>query len=287
MRKTKSKKRIYIIAIIITAILGVSFISYPIVSSFVADYKTTKELIEYTDRMNQLSPESKKQKQEKTKKYNKKIQRINSGEAVEDVFSNNNKNKHSVFIPGEMIGYIIVPSIDLAVPIYEGTNDNVLSNGIGHLSSSSFPTEKKGSHVVLIGHNGMASAELFSNLHKVTQNDCFYISFLGDNIEYKINRILKVLPSKANQLIENDEQHNYCTLITCTPTPANNMRLLVRGERVKNVKNNPKINYLKQKINTQNEIILRSISIVIICFVVLILLFVIIKKKFTKKGKSK
>ena len=55
---------------------------------------------------------------------------------------------------GESLGYIKIPKIDVNLPIYEGTSDEVLLKGVGHLEGSSYPLGGDSTHSVLTGHRG-------------------------------------------------------------------------------------------------------------------------------------
>ena len=48
----------------------------------------------------------------------------------------------------EMIGYLKIDRIDVELPIYHGTSDDVLSRGVGHLEGSSLPVGGENTHPV-------------------------------------------------------------------------------------------------------------------------------------------
>ena len=59
----------------------------------------------------------------------------------------------------------------------------------------------------------------------------FFIHVLNDTLAYRVKELFTVLPEDTSRLMI-EGQHDYCTLITCTPLGVNTHRLLVRGERV-------------------------------------------------------
>lgn len=61
---------------------------------------------------------------------------------------------------GAPLAVLNVPSIELTVPIYEGTTETVLQKGIGHLEGSSDVLGGSGKHAVLSGHRGLSIAKL-------------------------------------------------------------------------------------------------------------------------------
>ena len=130
-----------------------------------------------------------------------------------------------------IMGYVVIPSIDVNLPILHGTDDGTLAKGVGHLLGSSLPVGGTGTHTVLAGHSGMASQKMFSNLPDMQIGDVFYLDVLGQRLAYRVTEIHTVLPYETS-LLEIESGKDLCTLVTCTPYGINTHRLLVRGERI-------------------------------------------------------
>lgn len=130
-----------------------------------------------------------------------------------------------------VMGYIVIPAIDVNLPIYHYTSDDVLTVDIGHIENSSLPVGGESTHCLLTGHSALATAKLFTDLDKLELSDKFYIKTLNETLCYEVDSILTVLPydTSALQIIEG---RDLVTLITCTPYGINSHRLLVRGTRV-------------------------------------------------------
>lgn len=172
-----------------------------------------------------------------------------------------------------IMGYLRIEKINVNLPIYHGTQETTLKNGIGHLAGSSMPSASKNSHIVLAGHTGLSSAQLLSNLDKLQNEDDFEINVLNYTYKYKVNQIKKVLPDKLDDLnIEENKQ--YATLVTCTPYGINSHRLLVRGELYDIVSISEDI-----QIEENSEILLKekklNIAIIIICSVIVLAIGII------------
>ena len=60
-----------------------------------------------------------------------------------------------------IMGYVEVPKLKINLPIYHGTGETVLEEGVGHLVGSSLPVGGDGCHSVLTGHSGVAGNKLF------------------------------------------------------------------------------------------------------------------------------
>ena len=132
---------------------------------------------------------------------------------------------------GESLGYITIPKIDVNLPIYEGTSDDVLLKGVGHLEGSSYPLGGESTHSVLTGHRGLAEAVLFTDLDKLQEGDKFYLHIMDEVLAYQVDQVKVVLPEETDDLTIVQGQ-DYCTLVTCTPYAINTHRMLVRGIRV-------------------------------------------------------
>lgn len=133
------------------------------------------------------------------------------------------------FFLSEIIGYVEIPSISQKLPIFQGTEEDVLSKGIGHIPSSTLPNGDFG-NIVLTGHTGLSSALLFTRLDEVKKGDNFYLTVLGETYCYKVTDIRIVLPYEVDS-VQINQDRKLCTLVTCTPYGVNSHRLLVTGEQ--------------------------------------------------------
>lgn len=126
---------------------------------------------------------------------------------------------------------IEIPSINVRLPVYHGTNTEVLEKGIGHLEDTSLPIGGNNTHCVLTGHTGLPGKRLFTDLVKLKEGDLFIIHVLNETRTYEIDQIKVVKPDEMDDL-KIIRDHDYITLITCTPYGINDHRLLVRGTRI-------------------------------------------------------
>lgn len=130
-----------------------------------------------------------------------------------------------------IMGSIEIPKINVDIPIYHGTSDEVLSTGVGHLQDSSLPVGGNNSRCILTGHRGLPNSKLFTRLDELEIDDLFFISTCGEVLAYRITDIKIMEPEEAEMLGILPEK-DLCTLITCTPYGINTQRLVVTGERV-------------------------------------------------------
>ena len=123
----------------------------------------------------------------------------------------------------------------MSLPIYHGTDEAILQIAIGHIPGSSLPVGGKGTHCVVSGHRGLPSAKLFTDLDQLEEGDLFMMRILDETLTYEVDQVRIVEPEELSDL-EIDGDKDLCTLVTCTPYGINSHRLLVRGHRVENLK---------------------------------------------------
>ena len=136
--------------------------------------------------------------------------------------------------------YVEIPSIRVSLPVYHGVDSSVLQVAIGHIEGTSLPVGGPSTHTVISGHRGLPSAELFSNIDQLREGDTFMLQTLGETLTYEVDQIRIVEPDELDD-IEIEEGLDLCTLVTCTPYGVNTHRLLVRGHRVANEPDAPRV----------------------------------------------
>ncbi|MDU5761730.1 MAG: class C sortase [Schaalia odontolytica] len=131
----------------------------------------------------------------------------------------------------DVMATVKIPSIDVNLPIYHGTDTATLDKGVGHLFGTALPVGGESTHTVLTGHTGLGTATIFDELTSVQMGEFFYIETAGRHLKYQVTDIRVVLPNETESL-NKVEGKDLATLITCTPYGVNTHRLLVTGERV-------------------------------------------------------
>lgn len=131
----------------------------------------------------------------------------------------------------EMMGSVEIPKINIKIPIYHTTEEEVLNKGAGHLEGSSLPVGGVNTHAVISAHRGLPSASLFTDLDQMKVGDHFLLHVLDETLCYEVDKISVVKPEDTTALAVEDGQ-DLVTLLTCTPYGVNTERLLVRGHRV-------------------------------------------------------
>lgn len=232
------KKKLSIVLAGILFLAGLSLLLYPLVANQWNNYRQSKLISEYET---VVKDESRKgtinyQKEwDRAHAYNQALLpsilpdsfaiAAASDEPGEEYMSCLN------ILTDEMMGYVEIPKINIKIPIFHTTSEEVLSKGAGHLEGSSLPVGGENTHSVISAHRGLPSASLFTDLDQLEDGDHFLIRVLDQTLCYEVDQIHIVEPENTSDLAVEPGQ-DLVTLLTCTPYAVNTKRLLVRGHRV-------------------------------------------------------
>lgn len=283
----KNKNNFFIFLIVFIFLTGISMVLYPYLSQYLYEKNSAKVINDYQHVTNKLSNETITQELEKCYKYNNEI--LNNYMILTDPFDPNSfpvteQNYKDLLNFDDVMANIQIPAINVNLPIYHGTSEEILKKGVGHLENTSLPVGGNGTHAVLSAHRGLASAKLFTDLNKLKSGDKIIINVLNETLVYEVYDIEIVDPDNVDSLRAVQNQ-DIITLVTCTPYGINTQRLLVHARRTEdlNSSNNINNNEIQNNFNVQNLIIL--ILIIFILIFILIFIKMNISTKIKKKGK--
>ena len=228
MKKKKRNSSTVLLALVFLA--GLSLMLYPVVSNYLNTRVQSGVVSGYQQYVQETNTEEHIRMISHAKQYNQMLlERDNSFTLTEDLQQRYNALLN---ISGSgMMGYLEIPCIDVNLPIYHGTEEDVLQQAIGHIEWTSLPVGGESTHCAISGHRGLPTADLQTHIDRMRIGDRFYLNVLGQKLEYQVDEINVVLPSDTS-LLEIEEGKDYVTLLTCTPYGINSHRLLVRGSRV-------------------------------------------------------
>ena len=224
------RKKLIIILSVLLFIGAAVITAYPMIANYINDKYQSTIRTEYAQEVEALNDSELQEARKVSIAYNESLLPIQyDREAIQAAAESYDGllNLHG----SGLMGYVEIPKIDVNLPIYHGTSEEVLQKGIGHLVGSSLPVGGEGFHSVLTGHSGLAGAKLFSDLDQLAAGDTFFIHILGETLAYEVSEINRVLPHETG-LLTAVAGEDLCTLVTCTPYGVNSHRLLVRGARV-------------------------------------------------------
>ena len=227
------KKHGTTILLILILLIGLSLLLYPSFSDYWNSLHQSRAIATYAEQVASLDTEKYTKIWEAAIAYNQSLtERPNSY-----ILSDEQKAEYNELLNmggSGIMGYVEIPLIGVALPIYHGTDEAVLQVAVGHLEWTSLPTGGESTHCVISGHRGLPSAKLFTDLDKLVVGDIFVMRILDQVLTYQIDQIRIVEPHVTEDLLVTKGE-DYCTLVTCTPYGINSHRLLVRGTRIENI----------------------------------------------------
>ncbi|WP_105304530.1 class C sortase [Anaerolactibacter massiliensis] len=230
------KKKLSNFILFLIFLTGVSLLVYPTFSDWWNSMHQSRAIASYVDQVNSLDDAQYETMLEQARAYNETLVGKEDRYILDEAETAEYNSLLDVTGTGIM-GYVVIPKINVRLPIYHGTDPSVLEIAIGHIAGSSLPVGGESTHCVLSGHRGLPSAKLFTDIDQLKEGDQFMLEVLGDTLTYEVDQIKVVLPDELED-IEIEEGQDLCTLVTCTPYGVNTHRLLVRGHRVDTVEQN-------------------------------------------------
>ena len=257
------KKKTYKILIVIIFLAGLSLLLYPFVANQWNNYRQKQLISDYDsivsaeDAAGEINYAA---ELEKARAYNEALlpSILPDSFAIAEATEGEDKvYMDCLNIAGDgIMGIVEIPKIDIKLPIYHTTREDVLQVAAGHLEGSSLPVGGASTHAVISAHRGLPSASLFTDLDK---------------------------PEETSGLAV-EEGKDLVTLLTCTPYGVNTERLLVRGHRVE---------YVEQEVEAEKTLF-SGISIhtnyllwVIVGLLVTVAFIVVLYKKEQKLKKRR
>ena len=229
------KNLVSVFLAILLFLAGAGVFFYPTVSNWLAVLHQSGVIQEYTEAVAEEGKIDYTAEWRKAREYNDSL----AGDPVQDPFipdtgrARQTNYRECLDVDGVM-GYIEIPKIRVRLPIYHGTGEEVLQEGVGHIETTALPVGGDFTHAVLTGHRGLPGAKLFTDLDRMEIGDRFYLHVLDEVLAYEVDEINTVLPDELQTLeaLRAVEGRDLVTLLTCTPYGVNTHRLLVRGTRV-------------------------------------------------------
>lgn len=227
------KKKIVTICAAVLFLTALGLTLYPLISNYVNQKYASEIQTAYQELIQQTDDSILQEAKQRAIAYNLAITPGTADAYSEEALLSAAENYDSQLdIAGNgIMGYVEIPKIQVNLPIYHGTDAEVLDRGVGHLLGSSLPVGGKNTHTILSGHSGMASQKMFTDLEQLAQGDVFYLNVLNEMLAYQVTEINTVLPYETD-LLGIVPGEDLCTLVTCTPYGINTHRLLVRGSRI-------------------------------------------------------
>ena len=232
------KRNITTIIILLFFLVGLSLLLYPLVANKWNNYRQSRLISSYDSTVSQMKSDGSidyEAEGERANAYNEALlpSILPDSFAVAEASDEPDEDYMACLnIAGdEIMGTVEIPKINIELPIYHTTDEEVLERAAGHLEGSSLPIGGESTHAVISAHRGLPSASLFTDLDQLEEGDHFLLHVLDDTLAYEVDKISVVEPKETQDLAV-EEGEDLVTLLTCTPYGVNSHRLLVRGHRV-------------------------------------------------------
>lgn len=286
-KKNKKKKIIYNIIFSLIFLIGLGVLAYPQISRIYYRIEANEQISNFDDKKKEMDEEEVNKRMKLAEAFNASLNNAIEDDPYSDEMKAKGRAEYARMLEiNEKIGHVQIPVIDIDIPIYAGTSEDVLQKGAGHLEGTSLPIGGNSSHSVITAHTGLPTARLFTDLIKLKVGDKFYVHNIKEILAYQVDEINVIDPSDFSKLLI-VPGHDYVTLLTCTPIMVNSHRLLVRGHRV------PYIPEVEERIIAENK---TSFTYMYLFYLSLILIFVLLlivvrlrkkKRQIEKKLKEK
>ncbi|MDT2600637.1 class C sortase [Enterococcus hulanensis] len=218
-------------------LFGLALLVYPLISQGINDYLDQRTVQKYQREASKKNKAEIEKLQKQMAAQDEKAKKEKNPGSDGEPFSQQRRNKEKKpkptqsYVKEHTTGTIIIPKIDVKLPIFDVTNDFFLSKGATVLEGTSSINGGESSHSVISSHRGLKKAKLFTDLPKLKKQDQFYLEVLNETHAYEVDQIKVIEPTETKDLLI-VEGMDYVTLMTCTPYGVNSHRLLVRGHRI-------------------------------------------------------
>lgn len=177
----------------------------------ISDSSVVEESAEKVEESKENTSEVAEQEQEKVTATGI-INKADIPNIKEEIIEKNYKMDYNT--TNEILGYVVIPEVDLALPITEGINkteDNMLFSAVTNIQGQQMG---KGNYVLSSHRLGTSQSLLFSPLHNVKEGDKVYITDTQKTFEYTVYRTFLFDSSEVDTLKE-IKDYNITTLYTC------------------------------------------------------------------------
>lgn len=276
------KKHLTTILLILIFVVGLSLLLYPTFSDWWNSMHQSKVINDYVEQVANMDEDEYAEVVEAARLYNESL----VGRANAYVLTPEQRAVYAdmLNVAGNgVMGYIEIPTINVSLPIYHGTQESVLQVAIGHLDWTSLPIGGESTHCVVSGHRGLPSARLFTDLDKLKEGDVFVMRVLNEVLTYEIDQILIVEPHQSEALLISKGQ-DYCTLVTCTPYGINTHRLMIRGHRIDNAPEQKVYHVVSEATLIEPFVVA---PIVAIPMLLILFIYLLLPKRKKKEGAEK
>ncbi len=146
------KKILPTIFIVVVFIAGIAVFLYPTISNYLYEKNSSRAILSHAENMAKLDPEIIAAEKEAVIRYNKSLFKnavVLTDPFDPDAYPITDGEYDELLALDDVMAYIEIPAIDVYLPIYHGTSEEVLLIGVGHLENTSLPVGGESTHAVM------------------------------------------------------------------------------------------------------------------------------------------
>ncbi|WP_439710600.1 sortase, partial [Dubosiella newyorkensis] len=143
-------------------IVGIICCSYPLVASIYESYIQKDTISTFSRAVESADPVDVDTIMKEAREYNDLLWQARGaivGRVDADFYSDQNYNDQLKFGDSDVMARIEIPKINVDLPIYHGTSEEILKIGVGHLQGTSLPVGGESSRSILTGHRGLPNSK--------------------------------------------------------------------------------------------------------------------------------
>ena len=193
------RRKLSTILFVIVFLAGLSLLLYPTVSDYWNSFHQSRAIASYVDAVDNTDEQKLEEMRQAAEAYNEKL--LSKQDRYDMSDSDRAEYESLLDVSGTgVMGYIEIPSINVSLPIYHGTDNTILQIGVGHIEGTSLPVGGASTHCAVSGHRGLTSSKLFTDIDQMAEGDTFKLYVFGETLTYEVDQIRIVLPDELNDL---------------------------------------------------------------------------------------
>ena len=218
------KQKLKLIFVSLMFILGLVLFLYPLVNKYENKIEVNETKKNFEKTVEKLQEESKEEDSplnklySDMKAYNEKIYKDKQSDLKDPwSYEQSSFDLTKYGVENNIIGYIIVPHMEIELPIYLGANSDNMAKGAAHRGYKGIP--------------------MFCDIEIMEIGDEVIIKNLWETLKYRVSNIKIINPSDSQEVLIQSGK-DMVTLITCHPYTKNYKRYVVYCEREKDDEEN-------------------------------------------------
>ncbi len=238
------KQKLKLIFVSLMFILGLVLFLYPLVNKYENKIEVNETKKNFEKTVEKLQEESKEEDSplnklySDMKAYNEKIYKDKQSDLKDPwSYEQSSFDLTKYGVDNNIIGYIIVPHMEIELPIYLGANSDNMAKGAVHMSQTSLPIGGENTNCVIAAHRGYKGIPMFCDIEIMEIGDEVIIKNLWETLKYRVSNIKIINPSDSQEVLIQSGK-DMVTLITCHPYTKNYKRYVVYCEREKDDEEN-------------------------------------------------